>query len=80
MLLAAPIGSFHLCVKIRDTKGNMGTIMDRNNMDLTETEDIKKRLQEYTELYREDLKDLDNHYGIITQLEPDILEFKVKWA
>ena len=49
-------------------------------MDLTETEDIKKRLQEYTELYRKDLKDLDNHYGIITQLEPDILESKVKWA
>ena len=49
-------------------------------MDLTETEDIKKRLQEYTEQYRKDLKDLDNHYGIITQLEPDILESKVKWA
>ena len=80
MLLAAPIGSFHLCVKIRDTKGNMVTIKDRNNMDLTETEDIKKRLQEYTEQYRKDLKDLDNHYGIITQLEPDILESKVKWA
>ena len=78
MLLAAPIGSFHLCVKIRDTKGNTGTIKDRNNIDLTETEDIKKRLQEYTELYRKDLKDPDNHYGVITQLEPDILEFEVK--
>ena len=81
ILLAAPVGSFHLCVKIRDTKGNMGTVKDRNNMDLTETEDIKKRWQEYTEeLYRKDLNDPDNHYRVTTQLEPDILESKVKWA
>ena len=70
--------------KIRGTKGTfhekMGSIKDRNGMDLIEEEDIKKTWQEYTELYRKDLKDLDNHYGIITQLEPDILESKVKWA
>ena len=70
--------------KIRDTKGTfhakMGTIKDRNSMDLTE-EDIKKRRQEYTEeLYKKDLHDLDNHNGVITQLEPDILECEVKWA
>ena len=71
--------------KIRDTKGpfhaKMGTIKDRNGMDLTEAEDIKKRWQEYTEkLYKKDLYDPDNHNGVITHLEPDILEFKVKWA
>ena len=71
--------------KIRDTKGTfhakMGTTKDRNNMDLTEAEDIKKRWQEYTEeLYKKDLHDSDNHDGIITRLEPDILECKVKWA
>ena len=71
--------------KIRDTKGTfhakMGTIKDRNGMDLTEAEDIKKRWQEYTEeLYKKDLHDPDNHDGVITHLEPDILESKVKWA
>ena len=71
--------------KIRDTRGTfhakMGTTKDRNNMDLTEAEDIKKRWQEYTEeLYKKDLHDSDNHDGIITRLEPDILECKVKWA
>ena len=70
--------------KIRDTKGTfhakMGTIKDRNGMDLTETEDIK-RWQEYTEeLYKRDLNDPDNHNGVITHLEPDILECEVKWA
>ena len=53
---------------------------DRNGRDLTETEDIKKRWQEYTELYKKDLHDHDNHYGVITHLEPDILEYEVKWA
>ena len=71
--------------KIRDTKGTfhakMGTIKDRNGMDLTEGEDIKKRWQEYTEqLYKKDLNDTDNHNGVITHLEPDILEHEVKWA
>ena len=71
--------------KIRETKGifhaKMGTIKDRNGMDLTEAEDIKKRWQEYTEeLYKKDLHDPDNQNGIITHLEPDILECKVKWA
>ena len=70
--------------KIRDTKGTfhakMGTIEDRNGMDLTEAEDIKKRWQEYTELYKKVLHDPDNHNGVITHLEPDILECKVKWA
>ena len=71
--------------KIRDTKGifhaKMGTIKDRNGMDLTEAEDIKKRWQEYTEeLYKRDLHDPDNHDAVITHLEPDILECKVKWA
>ena len=69
--------------KIRDTKGTfhatMCTKKDRNGMDLTETEDIKKRQQEYTEeLYKKDLHDPDNHDGVITHLEPDILECKVK--
>ena len=71
--------------KIRDTKGishaKMGTIKDRNCMDLTEAEDIKKRRQEYTEeLYKKHLHDQDNHDGVITHLEPDILEHEVKWA
>jgi len=71
--------------KIRDTKGKfhakMGTIKDRNGMDLTEAEDIKKRWQEYTEdLYKKDLHDPDNQDGVITHLEPDILECEVKWA
>ena len=58
----------------------MGTIKDRNGMDLTEAEDIKKRWQEYTELYKTDLNDPDNHNGVITHLEPNILEFQVKSA
>ena len=59
----------------------MGTIKGRNSIDLTEAEDMKKRWQEYTEeLYKKDLHDPDNHDGVITQLEPDILECKVKWA
>ena len=71
--------------KIRDTKGTihakMGKIKDRNGMDLTEAEDIKNRWQEYTgELYEKDLQDQDNHDGVITYLEPDILESEVKWA
>ena len=70
--------------KIRDVKGTfqakMGSIKDRNGMDLTEVEDIKKRWQEYTELYKKGLHDSDNHNGVITYLEPDILECEVKWA
>ena len=70
--------------KIRDIKGifhaKMGSIKDRNGVDLTEAEDIKKRWQEYTELYKKDLHDPDNHDGVTTNLEPDILEFEVKWA
>ena len=70
--------------KIRDTKGTfhakVGLIKDRNGMDLTEAEDIKKRWQEHTELYKKDLHDPDNHDGVITHLEPDILECEVKWA
>ena len=58
----------------------MGTIKDRNGKDLTEAEGIKKRWQEYTELYKKDLNDPDNHDGVITHLEPDILECEVKWA
>ena len=59
----------------------MGTIKDRNGIDLAEVEDIKKRWQEYTEeLYKRDLNDPDNHEGVITQLEPDILKWKVKWT
>ena len=74
-----------LFTKIRDTKGTihekMGTIKDRNGMDLTEAEDIKKRCQEYTgELYKKDLHNPDNHDDVITNLEPDILESEVKWA
>ena len=70
--------------KIIDTKGifrtKMGTIKDRNGMDLTEAEDIKKRQQEYTEVYKKDLHDTDNHNGVIIHLEPDIWEYEVKWA
>ena len=71
--------------KTRDTKGTfhakMGTIRDGNYMDLTEAEDIKKRWQEYIEkLYKKGLNDPDNHDGVITHLEPDILEYVVKWA
>ena len=77
--------SRNLFKKTRDTKGSfhekMGTIKDRNGLDLTEAEDIKKRWQEYTEdLYKKDLHDQDNHDGVITHLEPDILECEVKWA
>ena len=70
--------------KIRDTKGTvhtkMGSIKDRNGMDLTEAEDIKKRWQEYAELYKKDLHDPDNHNGMIIHLEPDILGCEVRWA
>ena len=70
--------------KIRNTKGTfhakMGSIKDRNGMDLREAEDIKKRWQEQRELYKKDLHDPDNHDGVITHLEPDILECEVKWA
>ena len=74
-----------LSKKIRDTKGTfhskMGTIKDRNGMDLTEAEDIKKRWQEYTEeQHTKDLHDPDNHHGVITHLEQDILDYEVKWA
>ena len=74
-----------LVKNIRDTKvtfhAKMGSIKDKNGMDVTEAEDIKKRWQEYTEeLYKKDLHDPDNHDGVITNLEPDILECKVKWA
>ena len=75
----------NLFKKIRDNKGTfhakMGSVKDRNSMDLTEAEDIKKRWQEYTEeLYKKDLHDPDNHNGVITDLEPDILECEVKWG
>ena len=70
--------------KIRDTEGTfhakMGLIKDRNGMGITEAEDSKKRWQEYTELYKKDLHDLDNHDGVITHLEPDILECVVNWV
>ena len=70
--------------KIRDTKGifheKMGTIKDRNGMDPTEAEDIKRRWQEYTELYKKDLHNQENHDGVVNHLEPDILECEVKWA
>ena len=74
-----------LVKKIRDTKGTfhakVGTINDRNGMDLTEAEDIKKRWQEYMEeLYKKELHNPDNHNGVITHLEPDILECEAKWA
>ena len=75
----------NLFKKIRDTKGTflakMGSIKARNGMDLTEAEDIKRRWQKYIkELYKKDLHDPDNHDGLITHLDPDILEFEVKWA
>ena len=75
----------YLFKKIRDIKGKfhtkMGTVKDRNCMDLTEAEDIQKRWQEYTEeLYKKDLNDPDNYDAVITHLEPDILECEVKWA
>ena len=75
----------NLFKKIRDTKGafheTMGSVKDRNGMDLTEAEDIKKRWQEYTEeLYKRELHDPGNHDGVITHLEPDVLECEVKWA
>ena len=74
----------HLLKKIRNTKGTfhakISTIEDRNDMDLTEAEDIKKRWQEYIELYKTDLNDPDNHDDVIPHLEPDILEWEVKWA
>ena len=70
--------------KIRDTKGTfqakMGSIEDPNGMDLTEAEDIKKRWHKYTELYKKDLHNPDNHDGVITHLEPDILECEAKWV
>ena len=70
--------------KIRDTKGTfhakMRPIKDRNGMELTEAEEIKKRWQEYTELYKKDLHDPDNHDGVITHLEPDILKYEIKWV
>ena len=70
--------------KTRDTKGTchakMGTIKDGNSMDLTEAEDIKKRWQEYTELYKKYLNDPDNHDDVITHLEPDILKYEVNWV
>ena len=70
--------------KIRDTKGTfhakMGTIKDRKVKDLTEAQEIKKRWEEYTELYEKALKEPDNHDGVITHLGPDLLECKVKWA
>ena len=76
---------FSFLKKIRDTKGichaKMGSIKDRNGMDVTGAEDIKKRWKEYTEeLYKKDLHDPDNHDGVITHLEPDILECEIKWA
>ena len=75
----------NLFKKIRDTKGTchakVGSIKDRNGRDLTEAEDIKKRWQEYTEeLYKKDVNDPDNHDGVITHLEPEILECEVKWT
>ena len=73
-----------LVKKIRDTKGTcyakMGTLKNRNGMDVTEAEDIKKKWQEYTKLYKKDLYDQDNDDGVVTHLEPDILECEVKWA
>ena len=70
--------------KVRYTKGTfhekMGSIKDRNGMDLTEAEDIKKRWQEHTELYKKDLHEPDIHYGVVSHLQPDILECEVKWA
>ena len=75
----------YLFKKIKDTKGifhtKMGSIKDKDGMDLTEAKYIKKMMQEYTEeLYKKDLHDPDNHHGVITHLEPDILECEIKWA
>ena len=71
-------------MKIRDIKGifhaKMGTIKDKNSVDLIEAEDIKKRWKEHTELYKKDFHNPDNHNGMITHLEPDILKSKIKWA
>ena len=79
-----PLSCLACVLRIRDTKGTfhakMGTVKDRNDMDLKEAEDIKKRWQEYTELYKKDLNDPNNCDGVITHLEPDILECEVKWA
>ena len=85
MLFRSKMGKTRdLFKKIRDTEAtfhtNMGSIKDRNGLDLTEAEDIKKRWQEYTELYKKDLHDPDNHEGVITHLEPDIMKCEVKWA
>ena len=79
--ISRQLNVFTIFKKIRDTEGTfhakMGLIKDRNGMDLTEAEDIKKRWQEYTEdLYKKDLQDPDNHKGVITHLEPDILEYE----
>ena len=79
------MGKIEISKKIRDIKGTfqakMGTIKERNGMDLTEAEDIKKKWQEYTEeLYKKYLHDSDNYNGVITHLEPDILECEVRWA
>ena len=77
-------GTRDLFKKIRDTKGTfhakMGSVKDRNGRDLTEAEDIKKRWQEYTELYKKDLRDPNNHNGVVTHLEPGLLECEVEWA
>ena len=74
----------YLFKKIRDTKGTfhakMGTIKDRNGIELTEADNIKKRWQEYTELHKKDIHHQDNHNGVITHLESDILECEIKWA
>ena len=74
----------NLLKKMRDTRGTfhakIGTIKDRNGMDLTEAEHIKKRWQEYTELYKKDINDPDNHDDVISHLKPDILECEAKWA
>ena len=76
--------NFKIFKKIRDIKGTFhaktGSIKDRNGMDLTEAEDIKKSWQKYTELYKKDLHDPDNHDGVIIHLEPDILKCEVEWA
>ena len=77
-------GNKRVTWKLRDTKGifhaKMGTIKDRNDMDLTEAEDIKKRWQKSTELHKKDLHDPENHNGVITDQKPDILECEVKWV
>ena len=74
------ISSRKLEIKKGTFHAKMGSIKERNGMDLREAEDIKKRRQEYTELYKKDLQDPNNHDGVITHLEPDILECEVKWA